>query len=99
MDDCGMTVVIQNHSYQALTPPSVPCMTSLTSILLVNFVTKLVFTFPLDCNRKKITEFIGRLAVCFGISTFRLVRTTLAHAPMNFCISQFCHQNQGKADT
>jgi len=39
MDESSMTVIIQTDLYPALTAPSIMRMTSLTYILLVNFIT------------------------------------------------------------
>jgi hypothetical protein len=66
MVECTMTVIIQTDSYQALTAPSIIHMTSLTWILLVNFVTNLVCAFSLNRNHKGALEFIGHHAAKFG---------------------------------
>jgi len=55
-----MTVAMHTGSYCALTAPSRPCMTSLTSKLLLNFVTNLVFAFALNSNSKDDNRLIGR---------------------------------------
>jgi hypothetical protein len=54
-----MTVVIQTDSYLALITPSITRMTSLTEIVLVNFVTNFVCAFPLNRNRTGAMQFIG----------------------------------------
>ena len=45
-----MTVIIQMDFYWALTAPHITHMTSLTSILVVYFVTSLGFAFSLNIN-------------------------------------------------
>jgi len=98
MDECSMAVVIQTDSYWALTAPSMTRMTSLTYILLVNFVTNLVFAFLLNSNWHKEIKYIGCLTAWFGFWDFHMVCTTIAHPQTNYCISQFVHWNQEKSD-
>jgi len=66
MNQCGMMVVIQTDSDCALTAPSKTRMTSLTHILLVNFVTYWVRAFPLLRNRTSAMQCIGRHATQCG---------------------------------
>jgi len=86
-----MMIIIQTDLYRTLTAPSITPMTSLTYILLVNFVTNLVCAFLLNSNCNGAMEFIGRLAAKFGHSNFRMVRTTIALAQTNYHVSQFGH--------
>ena len=90
---------MQTDSYRALTAPSMTCMISLTLILLVYFVTNLVCAFALNSNCKGAMEYIGCIAAKFGHKNFRMVRTTLAHAQMNYQVSQLGYSNQVNAYT
>jgi len=56
-----MTVIIHTDSHCALTSPSITCMTSLTKILLLNFIFDVVFAFPLKSNSKDDFKVIGNL--------------------------------------
>ena len=56
MDECCMTVINQRDSDWALTPLSMTRMTSLTEILLLNFVTNLAFAFSHHTNRQNNIE-------------------------------------------
>jgi len=73
-------------------------MTSLTYILRVNFVTNLDIAFSLNYNWQDDIEFIGSQSTWFGVWNFRMAHVTLAHAQMNYHVSQFGHWNQEKAD-
>ena len=57
-----MTAVIHLGLYCALTAFSLTRMTSLTSILLVNFVPNLGFAFSLNRNRQDDIKFVGCLS-------------------------------------
>jgi len=98
MYECSMMVAMHTGLYCALTAPSMTCMTSHTSKLLVNFVTILDLAFALNGNREDDNWLIGRLMAWFGVDYIRMVRTTLAHAQMNYHVSQFGHWNQDIAD-
>jgi len=66
MDECSMAVVIQTGLYWAQTAPSMTRMTSLTEILLLNFVTNLGFAFSHNSDWQTNIEFIGDLTAWFG---------------------------------
>ena len=61
-----MTVIIQTDLYRALTASSITGVTSLTYIVLVNFVSNLVHAFPLNRNRKDAVEWIDHHPANFG---------------------------------
>jgi len=66
MDEFSMMVVVQIDSGCALTILSITRMTSLTQILLANFVTNIAFALSLNSHMQKETEHLGRLTVRFG---------------------------------
>jgi len=82
-----------------VTAPSMICITSLASELLVNFVNNLDLAYTLSSNREVDNWLIGRLMAWFRVDHIRMVRTTLAQAQMNFHVSQFGHWIQEIADT
>jgi len=63
MDECGMTVVMQPDSSSLLTACSRTRMTSLTKILLVYFVTNIVFALWLSSHLQIEIECVGCLSV------------------------------------
>jgi len=99
VDECSIMVVIPTDSYWALTSLSMTCMTSLTYILWVYFITDMAFALSLNSNWQIEIECIGRLTDWFGFWHFRMVRLTLAHRQTNYHISQFGHWNQESLDT
>ena len=98
MDECCMAVVIQTDSYWALTAPSMTLMTLPTTVLLVNFISNLIFALTLGMNRSKHIEFFGHLTASSVFENFHMVCMTLAHAPMNTCVSQFGYWNYENSD-
>jgi len=64
-------------------------MTSLTQIELVYFVTNIGVALWLNSNLQIHIVRIGHLTAWFGFLTFRMVRSTLAHAQTNYHVSQF----------
>jgi len=62
-----MTVVIHTDSHYALTTPSMTCLTSLTQILLVKFVSNLVFAVLLNRNRQDDIKLIDSQSSRFGV--------------------------------
>jgi len=63
MDECGMTVVMQPDSSSLLTTCSKTRMTSLTKILLVYFVTNIVFALSLSSHLQIEIKCVGCLSV------------------------------------
>jgi len=90
MDECSMTVVIQIDSSGTLNALSLTRMTSVSKILLAHFVTNVAFTLSLNSHLQNETERFGRLTVRFGFQNVHMVRSTLAHIPTNYQVSQFC---------
>jgi len=86
-----MTVVIHTDSYYALTAPSMTRMTSVTQILLVNSVSNLVVAFSLTCNRQYDIKLFDPQSTRFGVYNYCMTHMTLAHALMNYHVSQFGH--------
>jgi hypothetical protein len=99
MDEFSMRVVEKIDLSCALTALSMTRMTSLTKILLVHFITNITFALSLNSHMQKEPEHFGRLTVRLDVKNFHMVRSTLAHAQMNYHCLQFGHQNQDKADT
>ena len=89
MDECSMTGVFQTGLYRALTALCITCMTSLTWILLVYFVTTIAFDFPPHSTLQTANEHVGYLAAWCGFETLPKVRSTLEHAQLNYHVTQF----------
>jgi hypothetical protein len=64
-------------------------MTSHTLNLLAYFVINFAFTLPINRPLQKETINDGRLTGQFGIQNFHTVRSTLAHAQMDYDVLQF----------
>jgi len=86
-----MMVVIHTDSRRALTAPSMTGMPALTQILLPNFVSNLHCLFSLICKRQDDIMLIHHQSTRFGIQNIRMVPMTLAHARMNYHVSQSGH--------
>jgi hypothetical protein len=86
-----MTVVIQINSSAMLTSIRTTCMTSHTFHLLAYFVINFAFTMSINRPLQKGTINDGRLTGRFGIQNFHTVRSTLAHAQMDYELLQFRH--------
>jgi len=67
IDWSSITVIIHHGLRRALPAPSLTCMTPLTSILLVNFVSNLVFPFSINSNGKHNIKPISRLLTSLGV--------------------------------
>jgi hypothetical protein len=89
MDEFSMKTAIYLGSDYALTAHPMAHLTSQTTILSVNFVFNLDFAFKYYCNRQVDIKFAGRLSSSVGVYIFRMARTSLAHTPMYYDISQF----------
>jgi len=86
-------------SFRPLTTSSMTYMTSLTAKLLVNFVINLVFVCAFISNREENTTLIGHLMRWFGVYQVGMVCMTLAHAQVNYHVSQFGIWIQDKTDS
>jgi len=63
MHECSMTVVIHTGSHSALTAPSMTTRTSLTCVLLLNFVSNSVLVVSFNGNRLVDLMFVGHPTV------------------------------------
>jgi len=99
MDYSSMMVIIHSGSGCALNATSMTRMTSLTYILIVDFVLHLGFDFSLNRNRQDDIMLIGRLSTWLVVENFRMACTTGAHTLTNRCVSQFGHWNPEIAGT
>jgi len=80
IDESSTIVIIRTGSHSRLTAPSMTQMTSLTYILLVQFVSNWICGFSLNSNRQHDIKFIHCLSPWFGHKNFCMACTTLAHA-------------------
>jgi len=67
--------------------------------LLVYFVTNIPFALSFNSHMQRETEQMGRLTVRFGFQNIHMMRSMIAHAQMNYHVSQFGYGNQEIADT
>jgi hypothetical protein len=67
MAEYGMTVVVQIDLACELTALTLTCMTSLTEILLANFVTNIDLALSLNSHLQNKIERDGRLRARFGL--------------------------------
>jgi len=93
MDWSSMTAVICLGSPCTLTAPPMTRMSSLTSILLVNFISSLGDAFSLNRTRQDNIQFVGWISICEGVCNFCILCTTFPHALMNdhtaYCYQRF----------
>jgi len=67
MAKCSMTAAIDPGSDGALTARPMTYMTSLTQILLVNFISILGCAFQCNCNTQVNIKVAGHLSTRFGV--------------------------------
>jgi hypothetical protein len=84
-----MTVVVQIESSWPLNAWSMTRMKSLRYILLAHFVTNIAFALSLKSHMQKDSQRCGCLTVRFGCLNIHMVHSTLAHAQVNYHVSQF----------
>jgi len=94
MDKCNMMVVIHTDSRCAMTAPSTTRMSSLSETLIVNFIISLDCAFSLIRKRQDNIVLISCQSTWFGVWTVCMARMTLAHAQMNYHVSQYSQWNQ-----
>jgi len=91
---CTMTIVIQLASHWVLTSASMTRMTSLTYILLVSFISNLVFIVWLTSNGQDNIRFIGCQSMRFEVESIGIASLILAHAYANCYVWQFGYWTQ-----
>jgi len=89
MNECRMTVAIHPSSRCALTAPSMSCMTSWTSILIVSFVSNLILVFGFISNPHDDIIFIGHPSTRLGVWNIGEAHPTVEHAQTNYDVLQF----------
>jgi len=98
MEECSMTVIIYPALHWPLSTASITRITSVISILLVNFASNLVFIFSLHCNKQHYIKFFPCVTTLFSVWSFQMVSTTPVHVLTNCYVSQINHWSQEKVD-
>jgi hypothetical protein len=83
MNWTSITAVIGLGSPFTLTAPPMTRMSSLTSILLVNFISSVGDAFSLNLTKQDDIQFVGCLLIWVGVYNSCIIHTTIAHALTN----------------